>query len=439
MRSLFILFLLFTFSTQAKLWEVRNQWSWEWENRYSDWFEVAFSEENFDIFEKRNMATDCADAAIAARWIFARIHGLPVLQHSVTEFTTDDNGERVRVMYSQDTMRRHWINQGLKADLSKPWHEDKLFVTALNFVMDNTNTYSLAWDSYPVEISGRSMLIGTHHLTFYPKGAHANILFNLEYFSTEHRNRKYQTVAINMLNSTLPKKVRKLFKRHYSRGERPSRRGLEGFLRMRWPVAIGGGKYEHLDRELHPFWSEEQYEESFMAGHGAFYQAVTKRLWSKYEFNRADLELIIKFINLELGERISVVIDGYNLCVDDPLISHDDDKIEDCSPGTRNYDKYSTNNRDDRFQALMTASYRTFAMYANDRKYKRRISSFLNGRVKLSGQKDQNYHQVEFKHIIDAFTLDEYMTVNERREADFNFSSDPRDDFYIRWGIQDLF
>jgi hypothetical protein len=426
-------------STQAKLWEVRNQWSWEWENRYSDWFEVAFSEENFDFFEKHDMATDCADAAIAARWIFARKHGLPVLQHSATMHITDEKGNRVREMYSQDTMKRFWINQGLKADLTKPWHEDKLFVTALNYVLDNTNTYSLAWDSYPVEISQRSMLIGTHHLTFYPKGAHANILFNLEYFRAKRFQKEYETVAINMLNSTLPKAVRKLFKRHYARGERPSRRGYEGFLRMRWPVSIGGGKYELMERQLHPYWSEEQYDELFTYGYGGFYQAVTARLWSKYSFNYADLELLIKFINLELGERINTVISGYNLCVDDPNISHDDDKIEDCSPGTRNYDKYSTNNRDDRFQALMTAANRTFNMYKDDRIYKRRINSFLNGKVKLSGTKEANYHMVEFKHIIDAFTLPYYMTVKERREAEFNFSSDPRDSFYVRWGVEDLF
>jgi hypothetical protein len=78
-------------------------------------------------------------------------------------------------------------------------------------------------------------------------------------------------------------------------------------------------------------------------------------------------------------------------------------------------------------------------MYKDDRIYKRRINSFLNGKVKLSGTKEANYHMVEFKHIIDAFTLPYYMTVKERREAEFNFSSDPRDSFYVRWGVEDLF
>jgi hypothetical protein len=439
MRLLVVVLLFLSSVSHAKVWEVKNQWNWEWEQRYSEWFQKTFTDDTLDIFEKQEMATDCADAAIASRWIFARKYGLPVLHHSATMFITDKDGNRTREMYSQDTMKRHWVKLGLKTNPKGAWHTDELFVTALNYVLDNTNTYSLSWDSYPVEISPKSMLKGTHHLTFYPKGAHANILYNFEEFSAKKGLKKHKTIALNMLNSTLPKAVRKLFKRHYTRGERPSKRGNEGFLRMRWPVKNSIGSYELLNRDEHPYWSEEQYEESFMEGHGSFYQAVTARLWSNYKFNYADLSLLIKFINNALGKRIYYVVKGYNLCVDDLTTDIDDDNIEDCSPGTKNYDLYSTNNSDDKFQALMTAANRTFNMYKNKRPYKQTIKSFLNGTVKLSNQESANFHQIEFKHIIDAFTLQEFMTVKERREAEFQFSSDPRDDFYVRWGVQDLF
>lgn len=425
-KLLLIISIFFLSATQAKLWEVTRQWDWAEENAYSDWFQATFTKDNLGYFKEQNMATDCADVAIAARWIYARMRGLPVLQHSATMFVTNSAGERVRELYSQDTMKRHWERLGLEADLSKPWHQDELFMTALNYVLDNTNTYSLSWDSYPVEISLQSMLVGTHHLTFYPNGAHANIVVNAEYFSARKNGTEYRTRALNMINSTLPKAVRDLFIRNYARGERPEKRGTEGFLRMRWPVVNARGEYEHLERNQHPFWSEEQYEESFMAGHGAFYQAVTAKLFADYDFNVADLELLIKFINTELGDRIRIVIRGYNHCVDTE---------NDCSPGTANYDTYSTNNRDDRLQALLTAAQRTFNLYRNDRRFKRRIERFSEGQVKLSGSEEANYHQVSFQRLLDIFTLDEFMTVRERRDAEFLFSSDPRDDFYDRWGI----
>lgn len=58
----------FMFDTRAStpLWRPKNTWSAEWEEKYNQWVEANFDEE---FFVKKNLATDCADAAIMLRWI----------------------------------------------------------------------------------------------------------------------------------------------------------------------------------------------------------------------------------------------------------------------------------------------------------------------------------------------------------------------------------
>lgn len=63
-----------TEALESVIWPVTQQWNMEWESRYANWIE---SEVNSDYFIEHQFATDCADVALALRWIFARDNGLP--------------------------------------------------------------------------------------------------------------------------------------------------------------------------------------------------------------------------------------------------------------------------------------------------------------------------------------------------------------------------
>jgi hypothetical protein len=97
-----------------------------------------------EFFYKNKVATDCADVAIAARWIFARIHKMPAAQTLAEP----------NVLFSNESFRNAWSDLPTHED----WTQDQLFRVALDYVLDNTYTHTLWKDSCSIHISQPTFL-----------------------------------------------------------------------------------------------------------------------------------------------------------------------------------------------------------------------------------------------------------------------------------------
>jgi hypothetical protein len=105
------------------IWAAKNQWSEEWETKYSKWLQ---EEVTANFYQRYKIPTDCADALVGLRWIFSRINSLPVAN------TVADSGN----LFGNFSMKKDWK----KYDTAEKWNEDELFLVALDFVMNLTST-----------------------------------------------------------------------------------------------------------------------------------------------------------------------------------------------------------------------------------------------------------------------------------------------------------
>ena len=131
-----------------RIWDVRNQWSEAWMQKYSDWIRDEF---NKDFYLKYNIKTDCADVIYSTHWIFARMHGLPMATTMTGSHT----------LFTQDSMKKEWV----KLATHNEWHKDERFLAALNYILRNSFTGTLRIDAYPIAISKNTFREGTIYLT----------------------------------------------------------------------------------------------------------------------------------------------------------------------------------------------------------------------------------------------------------------------------------
>ena len=168
------------------LWEIKHSWNEQWEDKYGQWIT-----ENVDrqFFQKFGISTDCADAVLGIRWIFARINGLPVANHIAT----------TQELFTNYTVPKKW-RKIPKADI---WHRDQLFLTALNYVMSLASTRTIKLDTYPVELSRAGLSVGSLILTENNDSNH------VKFISENHFDDPTQ-LPLFSLSSTVPRKVRPL-------------------------------------------------------------------------------------------------------------------------------------------------------------------------------------------------------------------------------------
>jgi hypothetical protein len=295
----------------GSIWPTLNEWSWEWEKKYADWIKDNFDE---DFFVKYNIKTDCADVEISLRWIFSRINFLPAAQTTVLS-------DRV---FSNESVRAEWKN----LPTSENWYEDKKFLAGLDFILDNTYTHSLYFDSYPILIDKSSLLLGTHYLKLRENGGHTLIV-------QEFVNGR----TIYTLSSDVPRMVRRMDKYGFWYTYQPkyypaATAGGGGFVRMRWPRKIAGG-YELVPREEMPFYSLEQYDADFIKNpRNDFAEEVHNRLGDTSTPMDRYSTAVSRLITIYKA-RVSIVENGFEFC-----------SKNNCSEGTENYENYSTPERD---------------------------------------------------------------------------------------------
>ena len=355
------------------IWKATNEWSTEWETAYANWVENNVDE---SFFNKYNIATDCADVAVATRWIFSRINSLPIGN------TLAGTG----TLFTNESMRSSWTD----LPTSDTWFNDRLFLTALDYVLNNTYTHSLARDSYPIAVTRDVFTPGVHHLDLYSQETGHTMLVN-------QIDNLYG--GVYLLYSNVPREVRTLWVDYFrnSYGYESFDRG--GFLKIRW-VKKEQGKWTMLRRSDMPGFSIEQYSEEFLSG--IFYQIIEERLGAVGTPEQR-LRAGIKMVDDRLKDRVSVVQNGYNFCQEN-----------NCEPGSANFDNWSTPSRDRKirnlFFSLQDETYRDPDLNAI-------FQDYLSQTLEVT----PDYQALPLNQIYYSFLMGSY-------------SSDPRDSILSRWG-----
>ena len=291
------------------LWTHNNNWSWDWEVKYAQWVRENIHQ---DFLVKYNIKTDCADLAYVSRWIFARLNSLPMANR------LGGSGQ----ILSNFSMRSEW----LKLPTNTEWFLDKRFLAALDYLMNNTYTHTLARDSYPIAITPESLIPGVHHLVLHDKSGHTMYVYS----TLEHGQ-----VPLKLYFSNVPRIVRPLYETSYYQSNSPNRKLGEGFLRFVWP-AVTAGSVQFVKREQMPFFSEQQYDPAFIEKDGSFDISVMKKLDPNFSWENLVLGSI-KDVKSRIEERIPVVEQGYTAC-----------QKTKCTEESQAYDDWSTPSRDAR-------------------------------------------------------------------------------------------
>jgi len=299
-----------TENSNQKVWQDTNEWSSAWEKKYSQWFKDNVTK---DFFVKYEIATDCADAAIAFRWIFSRINSLPAGQ----------------TLAGTDTLftNRSFKNKWKKLRRSSVWYKDRVFMASLRYLVSNTYTHSLKRDSYPVAITPEHLSEGAYRLTFSGRSGHTVLI---------HRQ-NVNGVPLSSLNSTVPKKVRSLSESIFI-PNRIETRKEGGLVKHLWIVKKSGRLVKVRPRDM-PGYSLEQYDSEF--GKDNFSVAVLYRIDPNFNPVKVYENLYESTVDF-VKARVSVVAEGNAFC-----------KANDCSPGTQNYEDWSTPSRDKQLKEKM--------------------------------------------------------------------------------------
>lgn len=290
------------------LWNVTNQWDWSWELKFTEWVKAEIDPSWWRV---HGLATDCADAIIAARWVFARNNALPMANRL-------GSGN----WFTQRSVKAEWET----LPTAPEWFNDQRFLAALNYLMNFTFTHTLWKDSYPVAVNTASILPGGYYLSLHGNTGHTQFVYQIGQGASD--------VPLTTLNSTVPREKRDLMEFLFL--EAATSEDSSGFVRMRWPV-WNADVVDLAPAAQMPHYSLEQYASDFVKyPHNNFWQEVFFKLDPSADYNRILLK-IAKQLKDMFTARISIVEQGYKVCHAAP-----------CAKGSADFEAWSTPSRDER-------------------------------------------------------------------------------------------
>lgn len=296
------------------LWTATNEWNEAWEKKYADWLKSEITE---DFYMKYNISTDCADAMIGYRWIFARIYSLPVAN------TVSSTGS----LFGHFSMRNKW--KDLASSRAGAWYEDQLFLRALNYVMDMTSTRTVMnTDGFPVSITRKGLQAGTFIVSQTNGSGHMRTI-------TQNYYDDPNSLPIFTFSSTAPREVRPLYKEAFIDQAWPIRKTRE-IMAFRWPV-VSRNSWVLKPKESDPRYSQEQFDSGLQGKYYSFVQFVLSRVHPDYDPNSLVTTGVTDIVNYT-NIRIKIVRDGYAYC-----------RNHDCRQGTQSWEDWSTPNRDAKY------------------------------------------------------------------------------------------
>lgn len=312
---------LITFTTLAAVWTADNQWSEEYEAKYSQW--MTTSQVHADLFVDTKspyygLRADCADAAYALRAIFSFENSLPFA-------ISNPSGGRTSKYLTNDTTA-----------FDKYSNPHKRVVAFLNNLGESVGTENLSrMDTYPVKLD--TVNPGTLY-TYKIKGRfrrvirHAYTIKDIQ--PTGSFDLIYSTQAIKKEN--LPMNYR-LGKELVNLPQT-----VWGFRRFKWPTNL------HVSNSSLPTsfaYSEEQYSLAKKLGQNEFFTYVKNLLKTENETPNNLISRVLKNICQEANARVGYVEQGvkYNTSRNGRCMDYTD------------YDIYSTPARDKALKASYEA------------------------------------------------------------------------------------
>ena len=293
----------------SQIWPTIRDWSPLWEDAYAAWLGREITS---DFFIRHNIPVDCADAGIGMRWIFSRIYGLPV-----ANTLADTN-----TIFGNFSMRSAWA----KYPTSQNWYTDKLFLTALNYIMDLTSTRTiLKYDGLPVRVSREGLNAGSFIIQYINNSGHLRTI-------TENNFDNPNELPVYLKSATSPREIRALFREPLVDQAWPIQ-GIREIMAFRWPIKKDG-RWTLMPRTSDYRYSLESYDRNLQNRYSTFMQFVLER--TNPSFNPSGLIITgITDVKSYLNVRIAIVRDGYNYC-----------RSHGCPLNSRSYDDWSTPSRD---------------------------------------------------------------------------------------------
>ncbi|MBC7690486.1 MAG: hypothetical protein H7222_01845 [Methylotenera sp.] len=278
----------------GSVWRVgSNRWSAAWDKRYSDWIG---REVDVEFFLRTNIATDCADAAVVFRIIFARINHLPVYFKNQPESYSHSMNSWSQLPTVKDWDPANWI-QSLRSD--------QRFQAFLKAVTDDLGTKNITDSTYPVRLrSPQNPKLLSNYVTpgtIVLGGGHTRTIFRVD--STAY-------IPIEQLDSTVPAQVRTLHRGPVQMWGMPDAALQDGVIRFKWVVNCGGDTgFTHVPAEKMPGFSQEQYHLREEFGGGIDFNAFLVKLvpGKRKPMDHTYVNLELKSIQSLLDRRIEAV------------------------------------------------------------------------------------------------------------------------------------
>jgi hypothetical protein len=367
------------------LWIATKEWNAQWEQEFGNWVGTNFSAHFMSDY---NLATDCADVAYTLRWIFARIHKLPMASR------LGGSGQ----LFTNESMKKEWD----KLPTHEDWHKDQRFLQALKYILNNTYTHTLMKDSYPVGINTTDLTPGTHHLQLYESSGHTMIVDSVN---------APNKLPITMLYSTVPQTVRELMSTFFQAYESPELY-KSGFYKIRW-VQKKQDQWVLLDAKSIPGYSEKQFHLNTddTEKQTPYFLKVYRLLNPNFSFQMM-LEQSLKELETRIRDRIQIVEAGFQFC-----------QSNNCAPGSAGDEDWSTPSRDKRLMQLHDSLNIATQMLnqTEPELYQKWIPLLLDFAQKK---------QFDIAH--ESFSLSQIITALLHQLA----QSDPRVSVTQRWGVR---
>jgi hypothetical protein len=96
-----------------------------------------------------------------------------------------------------------------------------------------------------------------------------------------------------------------------------------GLVKFRWPI-FENGEWKYLPIKEHPFYSEEQYHPAFYRRYADYVEAVAKRIDPTDYDPTEKIAKVIETTTRFLNDRVPVVVEGYQQCVNGGCIEGSD-------------------------------------------------------------------------------------------------------------------
>lgn len=298
----------------VQLWQAENEWNSDWEIAYGQWVAKNLTP-NFMV--DIQLPTDCADVAYTLRWVFARIHKLPMAIH------LGGSGQ----LFTNESVKKEWLNLPQDTD----WKKDRRFRAALMYLLRNTYTHTLMKDSYPLAINSTILTPGSHHLSLHGASGHTMVVNTVN---------APDSLPITLLYSTTPVQVRELFSTFYQVVEAPTLY-QSGFYKIRW-ARKNQKDWQLLPAQSIAGYSEEQFHLPDDDGKSStpHFLKIFKLLNPNFSFEML-LEKSFYELQDRIRDRIKIVEDGYAYC-----------QTHMCDPGSAGDEDWSTPSRDKRLEQL---------------------------------------------------------------------------------------